>query len=333
MPLIEIFDADRARGMRRKPHLILTVIDEGPSPRGSTYWGRVQHCGREHLLSNKLGWRSLEPSDPLDTGLIWHACLEAFYRERLEGQREMIRALGREEALRRPEFFTAREREAQTAAFDVLLPFRDEPGYDLIFTKIEKMLGVYFSLYRFDRWEILAVEQTLSAWDVEYTSKLDLIIIDHGIPDSPVLRGVEHKSAFRLTLDVLEGYMMDSQVLGQLYLLYRTFANNPALPPFAGSIVNIASKEHTPKLERVFVAPDLVHLRSWEEHILVQAEHRQFHEARGYGRNYGSCSRRFGRCEHFNFCKSFPFLTVEQIASNPPPDSYEVRPYSDKVLP
>lgn len=333
MPLIQIDDADRARKERRKPHLILDVPDEGPSPRGSTYWGRVQHCGREHLLSNVLGWRSLAPDDPLDTGLIWHACLEAYYRERLEGQRELIRSCGsREAALQHAHFFTAREAEAQRAAFAVLELFRAEPGYDEIYAKIEKMLGFYFSRYRFDRFEILAVEVTIGCADVEYTSKLDLIVIDWSIPDAPLLRGVEHKSAFRLTLDVLEGYNLDSQVMGQVYLLWRHFVGHPHLPPFAGVIVNICSKEHTPKTERVTVAPDPAHLVAWEEHILIQAEHRAFHETRGFARNYGSCSRRFGRCEHFNFCKNHPRLSVSQIRELGVPDGYEVRPYALKVI-
>lgn len=322
MPLIEAIDRNAVDPTRRKPRFILPVVDDGPSRRGSTYWGRIQHCGREHLLSNILGWSSVAPHDPLDTGLIWHACLEAFYRVRLDHQRWMLRRDAN--ARENPEFWVAGEREGQTAAFDILLLFRDEPGYKEVFAKLEKMLAFYFQTYRLDRWEILAVEYTLACEDVEYTSKIDVIVADYAVPQIPVTRSVEHKSTFRLTPDVTEGYHLDSQVMGQVYLGVRLL-HGPGLPPYAGALVNICSKESTPRIERVFVAPHLDHLRAWEEHLLIQHGQRAFHEAHGFARNYGSCSRRYGRCEHFDFCRWNPSLREPDLRRLNPPPTYEVR--------
>jgi hypothetical protein len=323
VPLIEVATEQSVLAGRRKPRFILPVVDDGPSRRGSTYWSRVQHCGREHLLSNILGWSSLAPNDPLDIGLIWHAALEAFYRCRLQAQKWML--VVDANARSNPDFWTAGEREGTEAAFDILLLFREENGYKDAFAKLEKMLAVYLSTHRMDRWEILAVEYTLDCPDVEYTSKIDLIVIDYGIFDAPLIRTVEHKSAFRLTVDVTEGYHLDSQVMGQVYLGVRLLRVK-GLPPYAGACVNICSKESTPKIERVFVAPHLDHLLAWEEHIKIQHEHRTFHETRGYSRNYASCSRRYGRCEHFDFCRFNPSLREPELRSMmPPANKYEIR--------
>ena len=70
----------------RRPLDVVLGFPSGPSARGSTYWSRPLHCPFEHLLSNELGWRSTMPSDPLDTGLLWHHALETYYRNALTWQ-------------------------------------------------------------------------------------------------------------------------------------------------------------------------------------------------------------------------------------------------------
>jgi len=310
--------------LRRSPDEVLG-IEGGPSSRGSTFWGRVLHCGFEHFLANRLGWTSELPSDPLDTGLIWHFALETYYRNARAWQLA-CRAEDPDLDPRDPHFHSGHDADSQLLAYRAIKPFQTEPGYDSIYDKIVQMLDAYFRRWS-DMWEILGVELTLSSSGVygfEWSNKLDLLVIDHRMHD-PVLRIVEHKSAYRLDTFVLEGYTQDLQVMGQVWLFHGSDCGSlpkvlsehayGTIPPFFGSFVNITSKARQPGCDRIPVNPSIPSLRAWEHSMQVNTTLLDFYEQHNYPKNYASCVRRYGFCEFFNLCRALPEMTPADAAA------------------
>lgn len=286
--------------------LALGPGESGASPRGSTYWGRVQHCPREHLLANVLKWSRRVRAKALDWGLLWHGCLESYYKAVLAHQQG------------RP-----LDKVPERYAFEFLQLFRDAEGWDEVYAGVTRMLDAYFERWKADRnaWEILAVEYTCG-WTAqtrpdlvqqlgfEQTTRLDLVIRDWTL--RPVVRHVEHKSASALDPQTILGYAQDDQVLGQCYLA-RFGTNWAALgahEPYMGALVNVTTKAQSPRCERLPVQPSDTALGAWADSKRYWAWQRDQYEVLGYPRNYVSCTRRYGRCEFYEACRQYPEDTV-----------------------
>lgn len=302
--------------INRRPVTDVLGIMSGPSRRGSTYWSRPLHCPFEHYLANELGWRSKMPSDPLDTGLIWHHALEVYYREALRWQ-DHFRTQDPNLDLRDPYFLRAHDPAAQRLAYEAVVPVSREPGYEHIWDKLEVMLHVYFERWQGDRWEIVDVETTIdcpfeAGLGFEYSSRLDLFVVDHQLVQ-PMLRVIEHKSAYRLDSNVLEGYTQDLQTLGQVWLA-ATRVNLDAYPPFVGSLVNITSKTKEPGCDRVPLSPSPTTLATWESSMRRQTKLLPIYKELDWPKNYANCTRRYGRCEFFNLCRAHPHITPTDAA-------------------
>lgn len=290
----------------RRPVDDVLGTPSGPSRRGSTFWNRVFHCPFEHFLANELGWQNVMPHDPLDTGILWHAAKEAYYRAALAWQ-DRMRAQAPDLDPRDPHFLRGHDAEGQRAAFEVVQLLSREPGYEKIYETLSLMLDAYFERYRSDMWEIVDVEVTLESnrYGFEYSSRLDLFVIDHQ-PAAPVLRVVEHKSSMQINSLVTEGYTMDLQTMGQVWLVW-TEVDLAQYPPFMGSLINITSKNKVPKTERVPLMPTEPMLQTFARSVhalsdaLLDAWPRY-----GYPRNFAACTRRYGRCEFFNLCRNNP---------------------------
>ncbi len=307
--------------------LVLPGGNKGASPRGSTYWRRVQSCPREHLLGTLLRWDPTPRAHALDFGLLWHHCLEAASRVIQLNQN----------GIHTPS-------SPERAAFDALQPFRDPPGWPEIYEKIGRMLDSYFTRWQGVQqyWQILGVETTLgvapngSFYDVDgfpYTSRLDMVIIDHsGV--TPVGRSVERKSAWRLEPNLLTGYGQDDQVVGQIYLAERLIDWRALGVYYAGAIIDITTKTKDPSNERVPVYPPQPQVKSWARHKKWWHDFTRFHiegdpALQGapaidtlydepyvddlFPKNYTQCIRRFGRCAFFNFCRERPDENLVQI--------------------
>lgn len=296
---------------RRPPDEVLG-IKSGPSRRGSTYWGRVLHCPMEHYLGNVLQLHSQWPNDPLDTGIIWHYGLEHYYKYILSWQdycREQNPNLDR----RDPHFLRGGDQNGQRAAYESVLPFSREPGYECIWKQLEEMYDVYFSRWQSDMWEIVDVETTLetNADGFDYSAKLDIFVIDH-VFAQPMLRVVESKSTYRIDSFVTDGYLLDLQTMGQVYVVWMTI-DLEAYPPFAGSYISLTSKRSV-KTERVPFAPSAAALDSFKYSMQKHTKLPIRYEEDGYPRNYAQCTRRYGRCEFFNLCKNRPEWGAKTLA-------------------
>lgn len=294
-------------------------IPSGPSRRGSTYWSRLLRCPREFYLASKLHWGSTRSTDALDGGLIWHHMLEIFYRDRLAWQEKCRQESGGKIDRRDPHYLAGNPN-AGRRLFEALAPFAGEGGYEELYGLLERMADVYLHRW-FDMWEILAVEHTVEQQlagtpntpPFEFSTRLDAVVLDWSGAE-PCLRIIEHKSTYRMDGDVLEGYQQDFQVLGQVWLVERG-VDLRRYPPFLGTIVNVVSRTKNPSAERILVQPWASSLASWERSLRYQVSLMPQHEAAGWPKNYSSCVRRFGKCEFFELCRSFPDLEPDALAA------------------
>lgn len=136
---------------------------------------------------------------------------------------------------------------------------------------------------------------------------------------------VTHNSARNITTDLLEGYQLDLQILGQFWLM-RKCVDLAGLPPLKGVIVNIGTKQKTPRFDRVVVCPSDQHLiafeRAMETWTTVSAVYAQL----GYPRAFGKCigpDRGYRRCSYFDLCHAYPLRgTDEWLVEPDPPDGF-----------
>lgn len=311
MALIDV-PVGAVKQKRRRVEQVLGLPESGPSSRGSTYWRRFLSCPRHHFLANILGWTTLDRTDPLEYGLLWHVLLEQLYRDVYAVQHHTYNyPVG-----------------PDTRVFHTLRPFYAEEGWTEGAEKIGVMLDTYLTRwYRLDvsEFEVEAVEETLGVGlehgaGFEWTNRMDLRGIDHS-GFGRVRRHVEHKTTWRLDTEVILGFRMDLQVTGQTFLMDMTYGAAADGIPYHGAIVNLTSrpssvsaKSKPPDTSREAIHPTPADIAAWIEsmrfHRRLLATYEKMDE---WPRNYNSCVYRYGRCPFFNLCQSRPHDTVQSL--------------------
>lgn len=261
----------------------------------------MRRCPREHALYSIARLRRTVRSEPLTVGALWHLGLEHYYRARMAG-------LGGE---------------AEEQAMLAIRGLADEPGYEETFPEVVRLLLAYFEAYRQEDagWRVLAVEETLGYDEgpggLRYSVRLDLLVERAG-----ALWIVEHKTARAITADLLAGYQMDMQVLGQVWLFDRCVDVAVLNRTLAGVLVNIESKHKPPRFERVEVCPSREHLAAFEASMRSWATLEGTFQQLGWPKALGNCTggaRYFSQCDYFDLCHGFPSSGVERFAAEEPP--------------
>lgn len=292
---------------RRSPGEVLG-FESGASRAGSTYWKRMRRCPREHALANIVRLRKKHPTGELfevswalGDGILFHLGLETYYKARLAG---------------------ADTGAAEEAAWAKLGPLASEPGYAESWTEVERMLAGYFENYRHldAGWKIVAVEETLEydSQGLTYSARLDLVVeIEGG------LWVVEHKTARAITEDLLTGYQLDMQIVGQVWLL-KVCVDLKHYAPLRGVMVNITTKHVSgPRFERIQVCPSMDHLVAFEQSMRSWARLTTAFRAEDWPKALGNCTggtRYFSACEYYDVCHNLPRETVQTLyeAAEPP---------------
>jgi hypothetical protein len=322
MPLIRVASVDnRATPVRRRPGAVLGFKD-GPSPRGSTYYKTLLACPREHALSYEVGLEPTLLKEALGTGQLYHHCKELYYRAIQVHQQEWKAAW---DDVPREEYLYGGAKEGMRQAYTVIEKLREEPGYKDTADELDRMLGGYFERYHMkDPWRIVAIEETVEyTGAVRYSSRYDLVVEDL---DKHCLYLVEWKSARYITEDLVDNYQMDFQVLGQVWLLHRCVDLRRYFP-FKGVIVGIATKQKTPKYERVEVMPSAAHLRAFEESLVGWSQVRDHMKFLNWPRALGHCAgyaRGYSKCQFYDLCHGHPEMSAEDWKKLPdPPLNFE----------
>jgi hypothetical protein len=246
-------------------------------------------------------------AEPLVVGILYHKCLEVYYG-----------------AL----YNDIDKYDAQGLAFDVIDPFTKEAGYEDTYETVERMLAGYFEYYTNDKWDIVAVEETLIYQDdFDYSARLDLIL--HDKKDSGIWLG-EHKSARMISAELMESYQLDLQILGQVWL-FKNCVDLSQYPPFRGVRVNIITKHETPQFTRVDVCPSQAHLDAFEDSIRAWNQLKVEYARRGWPQSLGHCSgyaRGYGQCPNYSLCHGYPSVSVAEWRDTPDdklPEGYRRR--------
>lgn len=284
---------------RRAWEDVLGLPASSGSPTGSTFWKRMRRCPREHALYTVAKLRRTTRSEPLTVGALWHLGLETYYKARMQGC-----AIG----------------EAEAQAMRGLAQLEAEPGYEETFPEVVRLLQAYFESYRHEDagWRVVAVEETLQyvSPELRYSVRLDLLVeIDGG------LWIVEHKTARAITADLLTGYQLDMQILGQVWC-FQNCVDTAAYPPLRGVVVNIESKHKMPRFERVQVCPSRDHLEAFETSMRQWTQLEHVFASMQWPRALGNCTggaRYFSTCDYFDVCHGQPRAGVEQLAVEEPP--------------
>lgn len=332
MPMIEISvglpSANKPLENRRLIHEVVGATDVGASSRGSTYYSSLLNCAREHGLLYDIGLSPKQKSDALNDGWLYHHALETYYRVIFEHQK----ALKRNGSCRYDDiFFHGAEPDAAQAAWKAIKPVSQEPGYEKTWETVSKLVDQYLDRYaNTDRWEIVAIEETLEYWgarvgSLDYTCRLDLIIIDHADGRMWV---VEHKTARNLTRDLLDYYDLDLQICGQMWCLQKC-VDLTQYPRFGGVCLNIATKHKDSRYIRHPVLPSQAHIDAFEQSVRMHVELREEKRKRGWPKSLGHCSgyaRGYSYCQFYEVCREHPSATVHDLARwADPPHGYVFR--------
>lgn len=306
------------RGRAERPALeeVLGLPPGSASPRGSTYYKTFQSCPRQFYLSYVLKWAPEVPADPLTIGLVWHYCLERYYRAIMQHQQKASKPKPDS-----PGWLWGGANKGAADAYELLNKLHNAFGYAEIAGIVRKMLDHYLDSFdRRDRLRILAVEETLIYdGDDPYTCRADMIVEDY---DRGGLWFWEHKSAQGLTDDLLSAYDMDLQVLGEWWLI-DTLLDKDEYPPLRGVIVNIQTKpklvtsETLLKAHRHEVCPSPGHVRSFERTIGTRKVMVEAAKAVGWPMYFGNCAgaaRGYSKCPFYDLCHDFPDQTAESLA-------------------
>jgi hypothetical protein len=128
---------------------------------------------------------------------------------------------------------------------------------------------------------------------------------------------VTHNTTRTITDDLIEGYQLDQQILGQAWLM-ENCVDLERYAPFGGVEVNITTKHKLPRHERVAVTPSRYHLSEFEESIRHWNSLEREFEKRNWPKALGNCAgpaRYWSRCDFYNVCYGMPNATVKELAA------------------
>jgi len=346
-------DIEDPNGPRRPPHVVAGVAGGG-SPYGSTTYKRARLCPFEDALVSVARLRPDRNKEPLDVGWIVHLCWEAYYKVIKNHQDALGDPPPRADSNAWEHYFWGAIPAAERAVLEILTRFEEEPGYGRTIEACTRVINAYMEYYRRqDTWRILAVEETLVieqplaraytlidqdgdkiVYDLwQYSCRLDLLIEDWKAFE-PELWVVEGKTAKMLSEDLLSGYQLDMQILGQAWL-FENCVDLSKYAPYKGVIVNIVTKHMQPKCERLQVCPSREHLAEFERSTKQWGLSREVNRALGHPRSLGSCAgalRGYAKCAYYELCHSRPSWGIADFERNDPPPGFfrDERPYQDE---
>jgi len=336
-------DMEDRNAPRRPAHKVLN-IEGGGSPYGSTTYKRARLCPFEDGLVSTARLRPSRNKDALDIGWLVHQAWEAYYEVICQHQAALGEPPDRKDRGAWEHYFWGAEPAGEKAGLMVFEAFADEPGYILVVDTAARTFQGYCEHYRrTDEWRILGVEETLiyqqelpspmrlvdqdgdvivyNEW--AYSARLDLVVERWDTPQ-PSLWVVEHKTAKMINEDLLHGYQLDMQILGQVWLVHHC-VDLSSYPPYRGVLVNIATKHKVPRFERLEVSPSNGHLHEFERSTKQWGLLREIAKGMGFPRALGSCAgalRGYSKCAYYELCHSRPEWTVPDFAREEPPDGF-----------
>ena len=173
-----------------------------------------------------------------------------------------------------------------------------------VFTEGWRLFTGYRLFYRDEVIQPLAVEFDLRDPRTNDSARYDLIAY---FPEErpgmlPGTYVVESKTAARFTQDVLEGWVNDGEVLGQIDLWERMHLER-RFGPLRGVVMNILGKQKVAEFHRTIVHPNAFQIEQHRDDLRHHKGQIQLAKSMGiFPRNRGNCIHRYGRCSLWNHC-------------------------------
>ena len=251
----------------------------GPSPWGNSKWSTFTQCPYKYYLKFVKRIKPKAPKKALEIGGLVHEMIGHYYDSVLAKRSEEEALDSAWELCNRaaqitPEY-AAEARRLMTAWFGTYA----QSG---IASPKEQVIDV----------ECLAeVEKPFP-----YSTRIDAVLWRNGAYIH------ETKTASRMSSLLLDGYEMNSQFLGQMYLWDKTDLKKH-YGPLKGFIVDLIVKTKEVQLDRINVKIDPKQLRRWEKNMKwIVAELSQCEAHGHWPQHMSNCTMYAQRCSYFNYC-------------------------------
>lgn len=262
----------------------------GPSPNGNSWYSVFEQCPYLWWVTFKKRMRPVVISEALEIGGLYHECRARYSQKYLDLNETGISDADLDLA-------------CEQAMFDLVN--RAEDIVPQTANQVRRLLRGWLTVYgpttpRDDRHLILSVEELIETnrgWP--YSTRLDCVLWDEEL-NGPAIK--ETKTAGRLTEELLAGYTMDSQFLGQQYC-WRHSPNYQKYGPLKGFVVDLAIKTQEMRFtqERVPIIKSAI--RDWERQRRHTYRNMLLCEAEGYWpRIRTNCVKYARRCPLTQHC-------------------------------
>ena len=251
----------------------------GPSPWGNSKWSTFTQCPYKYYLKFVKRLRPVTPKKALEIGGLVHEMIGRYYDAKLDSRSE-------EESLDR--------------AWDLCNRAADvTPEYA---AEARRLMTAWFGTYAESglarpEEKVVDVEVAVEvAEPFNYSSRLDAVLWRKGAYIH------ETKTASRMSALLLDGYEMNSQFLGQMYLWDKTWLKKE-YGPLKGFIVDLIVKTKEVQLDRISVKIDPKQLRRWEKNMkLLSLGLKQCEVHKHWPQHMSNCTLYAQRCSYFNHC-------------------------------
>lgn len=284
----------------------------GIEPLGGTSadgWSKVsdlQRCPYRYYLRHERALQiapemlTRESTGALEIGGLVHAALALHYNRML------------------PEGYPG-WRKNPPAPLDFLEKVADLGGERNFVNEAARLVGGYIENYGYER-DIhpVAIEFPAGQPGI-HTCRFDMLAWWDGGGTAPAgLWNVESKTASRETADVLEGWWLDGEVIGQHYVFDKFKLAELFHAPLQGTIINLIIKTHPPRYRRLEIVMP-------REVIEAYAEDRGYWSTyRDHCRNVGhwprklqGCLSRYDMCEFWSHCRDMKSHYLVPIRRGP----------------
>jgi len=168
------------------------------------------------------------------------------------------------------------------------------------------VFDAYRAHYEEDYLEPLAVEYPVEDVKTGNTCRYDLIARITNPPEilaiTPGVVLIEHKTASNLSEDVIDGWSIDGEILGEMAFWQRNGLDRK-FGKLTGLLVNILVKTKQPQFHRSFVAPISVHTKGHIKNLAYMAElEKTLRKSRRWPQFASACINRYGKCQFYQHC-------------------------------
>jgi len=273
----------------------------GPSEWGNSRYSDFERCEYRYWVKHVLGYRPKKRNEALEVGGLFHECrARAYqaYQKAATAEDENGNKIYLPEEL--DEIFT-----------EALFELCDRAAKHVPTTVaiVRRLLQVWHKAHGprtliDDRHETLLVEALIDTNDgFPYSTRLDRVVMS-GRLGGPCI--MEIKTASRRTADLLDGYRMDPQFLGQQYC-WKNSKYYKKYGALRGFIVDLCVKGQVVQVTRESVPVDVKLLRPWAKEKRYRYSQILTCEASGYWpRRRTNCVMYGKRCGLSEHCSTFP---------------------------